>query len=307
MAGQVGKLDGKVIVVTGAAQGIGSAYARGLVEAGARVVANDIDKERLDALVAAVSAERGRGRIVTQVADITDWEAAHDLICAATDQFGRLDALVNNAGLYDVRRAEENEPERIVPQIQVNILGTLYCGIHAMRTMLAGDGGSIVNVTSGALAGLPLRSVYSATKGAIASLTWAWALDMRDEPIRVNAISPLARTRQLEASVNYLHKSPDELMPDIPTEVNAPVLIYLLSEEARDIRGQIVRINDRTLSLFSRPEVMRPGVELVDRSVEAVERAFTDQLRDQLVAVVPPNWSPTAGQETSTVGAQRNP
>jgi hypothetical protein len=182
----------------------------------------------------------------------------------------------------------------------VNLLGTMYCGIHAMRAMLAAEGGSIVNVTSGAMVGLPLRGIYSATKAAISALTWSWAQDMADTAVRVNAISPLARTRQLDAAASYLKVPHEQLMSNVPAEANAPVLVYLLSDEATDIRGQVIRISDRILTLFTRPDVVQPGVELADRSVEAVERAFAEHLRTHLQEVSAPNWSPVGGQKALT-------
>ncbi|MCD9196960.1 SDR family NAD(P)-dependent oxidoreductase [Aeromicrobium wangtongii] len=294
-------LRGKAVVVTGAGQGIGKAYARAILDEGGSVVANDIDDDLLAQLAEEWAVDSDR--LVTHRADITDWTAAEGLIAASTASFGRLDGLVNNAGVYDVRRADENDAAVIRLQVDVNVLGTMYCGIHAMRSMLKQQGGSIINTTSGAMVGLPLRGIYSATKAAVAALTWSWAQDLQGTNVRVNAISPLARTRQLDVAAAYLQVDHDQLMRNIPPEANAPIITYLLSDAADDIRGQIVRISDDLLTLIHKPDVVRPGVHLPASTIEAVGEAFDEELRHHLEPVGAPNWSPVGGQTTVTAKA----
>jgi NAD(P)-dependent dehydrogenase (short-subunit alcohol dehydrogenase family) len=191
---------------------------------------------------------------------------------------------------------EENDEASIRSQVEVNMLGSMFCGVHALRVMLDQGFGSVVNVTSGAMVGLPLRGIYSATKAGSAALTWSWAQDVVGTAVRVNAISPLARTRQLDAAANYLKVDPDTLLRNIPPELNACVVSYLLSDAAAEINGQIVRISDDVLTLIGKPDIHRPVVKLTEHSYEEIAAAFDSGLRDHLQGVGAPNWSPVGRQ-----------
>ena len=120
------------------------------------------------------------------------------IVQTALTTFGRLDGLVNNAGLFYLADPREDDPKSIEDMVHVNLLGTMFCGQHAIRYMAAHGGGSIVNDTSGAQSGMRHRGTYGATKGATASLTYSWSLDLAEYGIRVNAISPIARTAMVE-------------------------------------------------------------------------------------------------------------
>jgi len=287
-------LEDKVVIVTGAAQGIGKAYARAILDEGGTVVAGDIDAERLAALKDEVGDQADRLSVVTN--DITSWDAAGELVAGAVETFGRLDGLVNNAGLYDVRRAEENDEASIRSQVEVNMLGTMFCGVHALRVMLDQGHGSLINITSGAMAGLPLRGIYSATKAGATALTWSWAQDVAGTGVRVNAVSPLARTRQLDAAANYLKVDHDTLLRNIPPEINACVVTYLLSDAASDLNGQTVRISDDVLTLIGKPDIHRPVITLTEHTYDEVKIAFDTNLREHLTVVGAPNWSPVGKQ-----------
>ena len=158
-------LQGKCVVITGSGRGLGAAYARSASSAGAAVVVNDIDEEPVDDVVAEIRA--GGGEAVGVVADVSTWAGADEAVTACVDTFGQIDGLVNNAGIFSMGRLEEMEPDDVAALVATNILGTAFCGSHAARHMVSRGAGSIVNVTSGAHAGIPRMGVYGATKGAV--------------------------------------------------------------------------------------------------------------------------------------------
>ena len=184
-------LSGKVAVVTGAAQGFGFACARRLAEAGAAVLLADLREDRLDGAGARLTGE-GR-RVVTAVADISQEGDVAELVAAAVTEFGRLDVLVNNAGVFSNFLLESLEPEEFQRILRVNVGGAFLCTrAAAVRMRAQGDGGSIINISSidavhPSGAGL---SHYGTSKHAIWGLTKSMALELGPDGIRVNAIAP---------------------------------------------------------------------------------------------------------------------
>jgi len=248
---QAPSLGGKAIVVTGAGRGLGEAYARSLAAAGAAVVVNDVDGPAADAVAASIAAAGGRA--VADAHTVADMAESAEIVEAAVATFGRLDGLVNNAGVFYVAAPEDDDPVRATSMVRTNLLGTLYCGLHAIRHMVRqGTGGVIINDTSGAQAGMSRRGVYGATKGATASLTYSWALDLRRHGIRVNAISPIARTAMVDYGV-----ARGESGTDWPPAHVAPLVTYLMSDDASEVTGQVIRLDGAALSLQSRPGARR--------------------------------------------------
>jgi NAD(P)-dependent dehydrogenase (short-subunit alcohol dehydrogenase family) len=251
MAAQAPELDGKVVVVTGAGRGLGEAYARSLAAAGAAVVVNDIDGVAAAAVAASITADGGRA--VADGNTVADAASSAAIIGAAVSAFDRLDGLINNAGMFYVAAPEDDDLAQAAALVDVNLLGTIHCGVHAIRQMVRqGEGGVIVNDTSGAQAGMSRRGVYGATKGATASLTYSWALDLRPHGIRVNAISPIARTAMVDYGV-----ARGEAGTAWPPSHVAPLVTYLVSDDASGVTGQVVRLDGRVLSLQSRPGAQR--------------------------------------------------
>jgi NAD(P)-dependent dehydrogenase (short-subunit alcohol dehydrogenase family) len=247
-------LTGRCAVVTGGGKGLGAAYAKDLAVAGAAVVVNDIDLTAATAVVHAITAQGGSA--VVDGNSVTTWESAGAIVQTALTAFGRLDGLVNNAGVFYLADPSREDPAMVEDMVRVNLLGTMHCGQHAIRHMATHGGGSIVNDTSGAQSGMRHRGTYGATKGATASLTYSWAMDLADAGIRVNAISPIART----AMVDY-GKALGESGTDIPPEHVAPLVTFLLSDDAATITGNVIRLEGPHLSLLSRPGARRTTVE----------------------------------------------
>src|SRR5262249_43335953 len=145
------------------------------------------------------------------------------------------------------------DPERMESIVRVNVLGTAYCGAHAIRRMLPNSGGSIVNITSGAQSGYAARAMYGAAKGAAASMTYAWAAGTQGSGIRVNTLGPLAKSTMRTAMADYdrSHGRAASKQPDAEPQDNAPLVIHLLSDAAAGISGQVFRFSAPRLSLMS--------------------------------------------------------
>jgi NAD(P)-dependent dehydrogenase (short-subunit alcohol dehydrogenase family) len=275
-------LSGRVVVVTGAGRGIGAAIAQACAARGARLVVNDIDAAAADAVVAQIR-EAG-GEACADSSDVATWQGAQALVAQALERFGRIDGLVNNAGIYRLSLPHESTEAEIRDILQVNVMGTMFCTTHAVRHMRSAGGGAIVNVTSGAQAGMPAMSVYGASKGAVASYTYACALDLQADGIRVNALSPMARTRMDEVNETY-HSGRSSAFSPIAQEAadNAPAVCFLLSDAAAGITGQVVRVVGDRLALMTHPAIAAPVLQVDRGSVEAVEAAFRESLRARLI------------------------
>ena len=277
-------LKGKAVVITGSGRGIGAACAKGVARQGAAVV--------VDAVAGAEAARVARGLAasggiaVAGVADITDWDEAGRLIETCLGAFGRIDGLVNNAALFQMARLDEFEPTSARKLLDVNVTGTIFCAAHAVKPMLAQGSGSIVNVTSGAHLGMPTMGIYGGSKGAVASLTYTWAMELEGSGVRVNALSPFGVTRMMDTQAAY-HPGDDankERVAQIqPPEANSPVVEFLLSDRSVGVNGQIVRIARRELSLYVHPALQIPPATRESWTLDAVADAFDTDLRGRLV------------------------
>jgi 3-oxoacyl-[acyl-carrier protein] reductase len=182
------KLAGKVAVVTGASKGIGAAIARALAAEGAKVVVNYASsKAGADAVVAEIAAAGGKA--VAVQGDVSKAKQAQALIDAAIREFGRLDVLVNNSGVYEFAAIEEITEEHYHRQFGVNVLGLLLTTQAAVKHI--GEGGSVINISSVATSlAPPASAVYTGTKGAVDAITSVLAKELGPRKIRVNAILP---------------------------------------------------------------------------------------------------------------------
>ncbi|GAA1203558.1 SDR family NAD(P)-dependent oxidoreductase [Prauserella alba] len=266
-----GLLGGKAVVVTGAGRGLGEAFAVHAARAGAGVVVNDVDAGAAEA-VAANIRDHG-GRAVASGHDVSDADDAAAVVETCVGEFGAVDGLVNNAAVNHEALPWEDDPARVRALIETNVLGVTFTGMAAARTMVdAGRGGSIVNISSGASLGQRKLGAYAASKGAVASLTYSWALDMEDEGIRVNAVCPLAHTRMVWTSERALRGCP----PDRTPGRIAPVVLYLLGDGSAGITGQLVRCNGPQLHIVGQPYLKAPILERDVWDTEGVQRAFEE-------------------------------
>lgn len=184
------RVEGRVCIVTGAAQGIGATYAKALAAEGGKIVVSDID----DATAVADEIKSGGGEAIALRNDVSDWESCRDMVAKSVDAFGGVDVLVNNAAIFgklDRASIDEIPPELFERVMKVNVGGTFLCTKAVVPVMRDRGYGKIVNIsTSRIFAGLPYYLHYDASKGAVFGMTRAMAKELGDDGIRVNAIAP---------------------------------------------------------------------------------------------------------------------
>jgi 3-oxoacyl-[acyl-carrier protein] reductase len=182
------KLTGKVAVVTGASKGIGAGIAKALAAEGAAVVVNYASsKAGADAVVDAITAAGGKA--VAVQGDVANEAQAQGLIKAALDNFGRLDVLVNNSGVYEFSPIESSTEEQYRKMFDINVLGTLLTTKAAVPHL--GEGASVINISSAVTSlSIPESAIYTGTKGAVDAITGVLAKELGPRKIRVNAINP---------------------------------------------------------------------------------------------------------------------
>lgn len=275
------ELSGKAIVITGAGSGLGAAYARHAASLGAKVVVNDIDAGKAEETAGAI--RQAGGSAAACGGDVSKWETAQVLVDFCASEFGQLSGFVANAGILRHGRLMETNEQDLRQMFEINLLGTVACARAATMAMLAqGAGGSIVTVTSGSQAGDIALGGYGATKAAVATLTYSWAMELSGTGVRINAVSPLAETSM--AARNKAHLADQQAKREVqygvlpPPDVSAPVISYLLSERACDIHGQVVRIAGRELSFVTHPMIADPVLD-GEWTFEAVSDAFEKHLR----------------------------
>jgi NAD(P)-dependent dehydrogenase (short-subunit alcohol dehydrogenase family) len=242
----MGVLDGKVVVVTGAGQGIGREEALACARAGARVVVDDLAGAADTA--AAITADGGQACALDH--DVGDFDAAGRLIAAAVDTFGGLDGVVNNAGVVRDRMVFNLAPDDFDLVLRVNLRGT-FCMTRHAAAWWKGQGrpGAIVNTTStSGLLGNPGQSNYGAAKAGVAAFTVICALELARYGVRVNAIAPGARTQMTEGAFGQLDFEGD-FDPLDPANV-APVVVWLLSDAAAEVSGQVLGITGGLVELY---------------------------------------------------------
>lgn len=243
-------LTGKVALVTGAGSGIGAATARSLAAQGASVVAVDINGASIDQLVSDIT---GMGyRAVSEQGDVRDENACIRAVKRASSEFGRLDILINNAGVGHVGTIEEIDTHSFNELMAVNVSGVANCSRAAISAMTSQEpqGGIIINVASVAgMVGLRRRFAYSTSKGAVLAMTRQMAIDFVDRSIRVNAICPgTVETPFVHSYLNQFHAGHEEeeyekvrLRQPLgrlgTAEEIAAAVVYLASDEAAFATG----------------------------------------------------------------------
>lgn len=185
----MGKLTGKVAIVTGASKGIGAGIAKSLGAEGASVVVNySSSKEGADKVVAEITGKGGKA--VAVQGDVSKSADVKRLFAETKKAYGSFDVLVNNAGVFDFRPLEAVTEEEFHREFNINVLGTILATQEAINHF-GSNGGSVINVSSVAsVKGLPHSAVYAGTKGAVDSVTRVLATELGSRKIRVNAIAP---------------------------------------------------------------------------------------------------------------------
>lgn len=242
-----GKLAGKIAVVTGASKGIGAAIAENLAAAGATVVVNYASsKSGADRVVAEITG-RG-GKAIAVQADLSKQADVERLFAETKRAFGRVDILINNAGIYEFAPLEAITPDHFHKQFNLNVLGLLWATQEAVKLM--GPGGAIVNVSSVvSTAGIPNAAVYSGTKAAVDAVTRSLAKELGPRQIRVNSINPgMVETEGVHATgiaESEFRKQIESTTPlgriGQPQDI-ATVAVFLASPDAGWITGETLYV-----------------------------------------------------------------
>jgi len=298
----MGELDGRVAIVTGAGRGLGRAHALLLAAEGACVVVNDVDRavdgsgppdpmpggQRLDdAPGQAVVSERRRsadrvveeiraagGKAIASTVDVADWSAGEQLVAEAVDTFGDLHVVVNNAGVLRdralVNMSEEDFDVVLDVDLKGHVVPTRFAAAYWRSQVKAGRTvhASVVNtVSTSGLVGNPGQSHYGAAKAGVAAFTLICAQELAHYGVRVNAISPAARTRMTDTSPGLakLFAPPGE--PGMfdrwdPANVS-PLVVYLASKRC-EVTGRVLAVQGGTIQLFE-PWTLGATVETAGR------------------------------------------
>ncbi|HEY8084197.1 MAG TPA: glucose 1-dehydrogenase [Methylophilaceae bacterium] len=243
------KLEGKVAVVTGASKGIGAAIAKSLASEGANVIVNyATSKTGADSVVSEITGKGGKA--VAVQADVAKQADITRLFSETKSNFGRLDILVNSAGIYQFGSLEEVTEESFHQQFNTNVLGLLLTTKEALK-LFDTKGGSIINISSAVTSlNLPNSSIYTATKGAVDSITAVLSKELGARKIRVNAINPgLIATEGTNSAGFAEGDMKDWFEATAPlgrigqVDDIAPVALYLASDDSKYITGETLKVS----------------------------------------------------------------
>lgn len=250
----MGQLSDKVALVTGGGRGLGRAIALAYARAGADVAVASRTRRQIDEVADAIRA-LGRRALAVEV-DVCDPRSVARMAQATRQEFGRIDILVNSAGVAGVERLSAMSDETWDVVIKTNLYGTFYCCREVVRMMIQRQAGSIINIASVAgVKGVPGFSAYGASKGGVIALTKVLALEVARDHVRVNAIAP----GYFRTDMNATTFDDPELGPRIvksiplrrvgqPEEIGA-LAVLLASDEASFITGEVHGISGGQMAL----------------------------------------------------------
>lgn len=252
----MGICDNRTVIITGAARGLGRAYALAFGAEGANVVVNDIgtslqgegrDTSAADAVVAEIKAAGGHA--LANYEDITDWDAAKRIVEAAVAAFGDLHAVVNNAGIVRDRMFVSATPEEWDATMHVHLRGHFCVSRHAVDYWRAkqkagtNPDARIINTSSGAgLQGSIAQAAYSTAKGGIAALTLVQAAELGRYGITANALAPSARTRMTEGAFAEKMATADQAFDTMDPANIAPAVVWLGSTQSAHVTGCVFEL-----------------------------------------------------------------
>lgn len=252
----MGILEGRVAIVTGAGRGLGREFALCLAREGARVVVNDLGvslqgetTEEDPASQVCAEIEAIGSAAVPARQSVADFEGAAGIVATALDSFGRVDVVVNNAGIVRDRTLLKMEEGDFDAVVATHLKGTFNVVRHAAPHMKEAGYGRIVNITSSAgLRGNFGQTNYGAAKAGIMGMTFVWALELGRYGITANALAPAGVTRMTSALAGG-----EDVPPALDPSLNAPLVAYLASEHAAHVNGQVFGRTDFSYTIFQHP------------------------------------------------------
>jgi NAD(P)-dependent dehydrogenase (short-subunit alcohol dehydrogenase family) len=281
-------LDGKVAVVTGSGLGIGRAHAMALAQAGARVIVNSRTASDVTSVVDKI--RRNGGHAEGCVASVASMEGAQQIIQTAIDRFGRIDVLVNNAGI-NRRGALVDLPEQDFDEIiAINLKGQFLCAKAAAPYMIKQRWGRIINMSSNAVGGSRHGAAYAASKAGVLGLSLSWALELAEYGITCNAIRAHAYTRMTQESAERARQTAQAggtLPRDfsyylLPPAAASPLVVFLASDHSGGVTGQFIGIDGPRLVLYSRIRPVSVAIMPNGWTVELLQNHFMTTVGRQL-------------------------
>ncbi len=289
-----GMLEGKVAIVTGSGQGVGRAIAEGLARSGASVVVNDVgvtltgETENASAAEEAAAAIREAGGQAAASRDsVADWASAQRIVQTALNNFGRIDIIVNNAGILRDAIFHRMEPEEWRAVIDVHLHGSFNISRAAATHFRQQQSGSYIHMTSTAgLIGNFGQANYMAAKLGIVGLSRAIAMDMQRFNVRSNCIAPFAWSRMVSSipTETEADKVRVAKLKQMTPEKIAPMVAFLGSDAAKNISGQIFAVRNNEIFLMSQPRPVR--------SLHRGEGWTPEALAEQLPGAFGPSLTP---------------
>lgn len=286
-------MDGKVVIVTGAGGGIGRAIAVAMAAAGARIIINDIGVGLSGEGGSASPAEETRGLIrdaggeaAISTDSVTSWENAQRIVGCAMDNFGRLDAVVNNAGILRDAIFHKMDPADWTSVIDVHLNGSFFVSRAAADIFRKQESGAFVHMTStSGLIGNFGQANYSAAKLGITALSKSIALDMARYNVRSNCIAPFAWSRMTSSipANTDAEKARVERMKRMTPETNAPLAVFLASDAAAEVTGQVFAARLNEIFLFSQPRPIRSAHQTDGWTPETIAERVLPAFRSSLI------------------------
>jgi NAD(P)-dependent dehydrogenase (short-subunit alcohol dehydrogenase family) len=260
-------LEGKVAVITGSGRGIGRAMALVMAENGAKVVVNDVgaaldgqghDETPAQQVVREIEAAHGQGHAVANSDSVADWDAAQRIVKTAIDRYGRIDIVVNNAGILRDTIFHRMTPEEFDAVVKVHLYGAFYVSRAAIPHMRAQESGSLIHMTStSGLIGSIGQVNYSAAKLGIAGLSRGIAGDTARYKVRSNCIAPHAFSRMIESVPGVSEAQMKERAARTRPDQVAQLAAFLASDAAAEVTGQIMGARGNEIYLYSQPRPIR--------------------------------------------------
>jgi len=287
-------LEGRVAIVTGAGGGIGREMALALAGAGAKVVVNDIGASLAGEGADQGPAERVAGEIrarggaaAANTDSVSTWASANRIVQAALDAFGRIDCVVNNAGILRDRLFHKMTVEDWEAVIQVHLMGSFYVSRAAATHFREQERGAYVHMTStSGLIGNVGQANYAAAKLGLAALSKSIALDMRRFNVRSNCISPFAWSRMIASIPAETPEAKARVAKLQRMEAGkiAPMAVFLASDAAKEVTGQIFAVRANEIFLMSQPRPVR--------SVHRAEGWTAETIAEQALPALAPSFAP---------------